>query len=115
MLLINWQLTLVALLIVPILLIATGMVQRISTPAFTKLQEELGALSGFQEETISGHKVIISNRRHGWAEDKSDVLAGGVYDVAPKPSSPPSSNIPSPLRDAVDHGRGTGGGIVYVP
>ncbi len=84
MLLINWQLTLVALLIVPVLLLATGMVQRISTPAFTKLQEELGALSGFQEETISGHKVLISNRRRDWAEDKSDLLAGGVYDVATK-------------------------------
>ena len=68
----------------PILLIATGMVQRISTPAFTKLQEELGGLSGFQEETISGHKVIISNRRHEWAEDKSDLLAGSVYDVGTK-------------------------------
>ena len=47
MLLINWQLTLVALLIVPILLIATGMVQRIATPAFTKLQEESGRVERF--------------------------------------------------------------------
>ncbi len=84
MLLINLPLTIVALLIVPVMLILTGLIQRIATPAFTKLQEELGTLSGFQEETISGHKVIISNRRQPWADEKNEGLAVNVYDVASK-------------------------------
>ncbi len=84
MLLINLPLTIVALLIVPVMLILTGVIQRIATPAFTKLQEELGTLSGFQEETISGHKVIISSRRQPWADEKNEEQAVQVYDIAGK-------------------------------
>ena len=73
--------SIVALLIVPVMLILTGVVQRIATPAFDKLQQELGTLSGFQEATISGHKVIISNRRQGWADEKNEEQAVNVYDV----------------------------------
>jgi ATP-binding cassette subfamily B protein len=82
MVLVNWQLTLAALLIVPVMLLATFSLQRISTPAFAKMQEELGSLSGFQEETISGHKVVINNRRQAWAADTHDDYADGVFDVA---------------------------------
>jgi ATP-binding cassette subfamily B protein len=84
MLLIDVRLTIVALLIVPVMLILTGVIQRIATPAFAKLQEELGTLSGFQEETISGHKVVISNRRQPWADENNEALAVNVYDVASK-------------------------------
>ncbi|HHY55244.1 MAG TPA: ABC transporter ATP-binding protein [Chloroflexi bacterium] len=84
MVIINWQLTLVALLIVPIMLFLTTVIQRVSTPAFTKMQEELGKVTGFQEETISAQKVIISSRRQQWAIDSNDDLAGGVFDVATK-------------------------------
>jgi ABC-type multidrug transport system fused ATPase/permease subunit len=84
MVLVNWRLTLVALLVVPVILVLTAVIQRISMPAFTKLQQELGQLSGFQEETISGQKVIISSRRHAWAEEKNEEQAGEVFDVASK-------------------------------
>jgi ATP-binding cassette subfamily B protein len=82
MVLVNWQLTLAALFIVPIMLLATFALQRVSTPAFSKMQEELGGLSGFQEETISGHKVVINNRRQEWAADKQDDYADSVFEVA---------------------------------
>ena len=81
MTLLDWQLMLVALLIVPVMLLLTAVVQRISTPAFAKLQEELGELSGFQEETIAGHKVISANLRGDWAAEQSAALAGGVFDI----------------------------------
>lgn len=84
MFVINWRLTLAALLVVPIMLFLTAIIQRVATPAFTKLQEELGELSGFQEETISGHKVIISNRRQDWSVIVNDDQSGKVYDVASK-------------------------------
>ncbi|MGB7115653.1 MAG: ABC transporter ATP-binding protein, partial [Anaerolineales bacterium] len=84
MLVIDWRLSIVALLIVPVILILTNVIERISTPAFAKMQEELGSLSGFQEESLSGHKVIISKRQQDWADKKNDVLAVGLYDVGSK-------------------------------
>ncbi len=84
MLFIDWRLTIVALLIVPVILILTNVIERISTPAFAKLQEELGTLSGFQEESLSGHRVIISKRQQNWADDKNDALAANVYEVGSK-------------------------------
>lgn len=80
----NWRLALAALLLVPVMLFLTTIIQRISMPAFAKLQEELGTLSGFQEETISGQKVIIASRRHEWAEAVNDEQSGLVLDVANK-------------------------------
>jgi ATP-binding cassette subfamily B protein len=44
--------------------------------------EQMGELSGFQEETISGHKVVISNRRQLWAAEQQDDQAEEVYDTA---------------------------------
>ncbi|MFL7892518.1 MAG: ABC transporter ATP-binding protein [Anaerolineales bacterium] len=81
---IDWRLTIVALLIVPAILILTNVVERISTPAFAKLQEDLGTLSGFQEESLSGHKVIISKRQQDWADEKNDALATNLYEVGSK-------------------------------
>jgi ATP-binding cassette subfamily B protein len=48
------------------------------------MQEELGSLSGFQEESLSGHKVIISKRQQDWADGKNDLLAASLYDVGSK-------------------------------
>jgi len=84
MMVIDWRLTIVALLIVPVMLFLMNVVERISTPAFAKLQEDLGSLSGFQEETISGSKVIISKRRHEWAEETNKEYAASVFDVGSK-------------------------------
>ena len=81
MLLINWQLTIVALLTVPLLLAAIYVVTRIASPAFAKLQETLGDASGFQEETLTGHKVIISKRRQDWATAEHEVKAAEVHHV----------------------------------
>ena len=82
MFLVDWRLALVGVIIVPATLALTGIVQRISTPAFRKMTEEMGELSGFQEETISGHKVIINSRRQEWAAETNDEGAGEVYETA---------------------------------
>ena len=81
MLVINWQLTIVALLTVPLLLAAIYVVTHIASPAFAKLQETLGDASGFQEETLTGHKVIISKRRQEWATAEHEVKAAEVHRV----------------------------------
>ena len=84
MFVISWQLAIAALSIAPILLIITSVIERVSSPAFAKLQEDVGHLSGFQEETISGSKVLISNRRHDWASETHQGYSGGVFDVGSK-------------------------------
>ncbi len=84
MLIIDWRLTIVAMLVVPVILILTNVIERISTPAFAMMQEELGSLSGFQEESLSGHKVIISKRQQDWADGRNDALADTLYEVGSK-------------------------------
>jgi ATP-binding cassette subfamily B protein len=84
MLLINWKLTIVALLTVPLLLAAIYVVTHIASPAFAKLQETLGDASGFQEETLTGHKVIVSKRRQEWAGKQHEVQVAEVYRVGSK-------------------------------
>jgi ATP-binding cassette subfamily B protein len=79
MFVINWQLTLVALFIVPVMLLSMYVISQISSPAFAKLQEELGETSGFQEETLAGHKVIISKRRQEWADEQNEANAATVF------------------------------------
>jgi ATP-binding cassette subfamily B protein len=80
----NWRLTLAALSVVPVLLLVGAVVTRAAGPAYTKLQEQLGDLSGFQEETISGHRVLISTRRQDWAVHQHDIQAGEVFTTASK-------------------------------
>jgi ABC-type multidrug transport system fused ATPase/permease subunit len=78
----NWRLTLAALAIVPVLLLVAAAVSHAAGPAYTRLQEQLGDLSGFQEETISGHRVLISSRRQSWAVQQHDSEAAEVFETA---------------------------------
>ncbi|MEA2003282.1 MAG: ABC transporter ATP-binding protein [Actinomycetota bacterium] len=81
MLLINVPLTVVALIVVPFMLGSMYVVNRIASPAFAKLQESVGTTSGFQGETIEGHRVIISKNRREWAGQQHEQLAADVYEV----------------------------------
>jgi ABC-type multidrug transport system fused ATPase/permease subunit len=74
----------VAILVVPVMLVVMNIANRISSPAFEKLQEDLSDLSGFQEETLSGNKVIISNRRQEWADERNVELAAQAYESGSK-------------------------------
>ena len=84
MFVIDWRLALAALLVVPAMLVITSIVERLSGPAFAKMQEEIGGLSGFYEETITGHKVITANRREEWARGASKERADAVFTVGTK-------------------------------
>ncbi|MDZ7578233.1 MAG: ABC transporter ATP-binding protein, partial [Candidatus Nanopelagicales bacterium] len=77
----DWRLTLAALLVVPVMLMVGSTLGRVALPAFAKLQDELGNLSAFQEETIAGHKVIISNRRQDFATKGDEEHAGRVFET----------------------------------
>ena len=84
MLVIDWRLAIAALLVVPAMLVITSVVERLSGPAFSKMQDEIGELSGFYEETISGHKIITANRRQEWAMAANKDRADGVFTVGTK-------------------------------
>jgi len=84
MVFIDWRLTIVAILVVPVMLVVMNIANRISSPAFEKLQEDLSTLSGFQEESLSGNKVVISKRRQEWADEKHVELSAQVFDVGSK-------------------------------
>ncbi len=108
MLVINWRLAIVALVTVPFLLASIYVVTRIASPAFAKLQESLGEVSGFQEETLTGHKVVISKRRQEWVEEEHEKQAAGVYHVGKRsfPSRPDAvSTDPNtkPVPECVGH------------
>jgi ABC-type multidrug transport system fused ATPase/permease subunit len=82
MFIIDWRLTVVALLTVPLLLGSVYLVARVAAPAFDRLQQVLGEVSAFQEEALSGHKVIISKNRSEWAEASHEEQINEAHDVA---------------------------------
>jgi ATP-binding cassette subfamily B protein len=81
MLIVDWRLAIAALLVVPAMLVFTGIVERVSGPAFARLQDRVGDLGGFQEETLSGHKVIAANRRQDWARAANRARADDLFDI----------------------------------
>ena len=81
MFIINWQLALVAVVTIPLLVGVAWVVTKVAAPAFSRLQSTLGEVSAFQEETLSGHKVIISKNRSQWAEDQHEEQIEEVYSV----------------------------------
>ena len=81
MFVVEWQLALVAILTIPLLIGVAYVIAQISGPAFNRLQDTLGDVSAFQEETLSGHKVIISNNRRQWAAERHEEHVDGVYAV----------------------------------
>lgn len=58
MLSINWLLTLIALVMVPISLILVGLVVRLSQKHFYAQQSLLGQVNAQAEETFSGHEIV---------------------------------------------------------
>ncbi len=81
MLLVDWRLTVVALLIVPLYLWGSSGIQRSAAPAYRELQETVGDLSAYHEETLDGHKVIIAHGRADWAVAANTERANRTYRV----------------------------------
>jgi ABC-type multidrug transport system fused ATPase/permease subunit len=81
MLVVDWRLAIAALLVVPVMLAFTTIIERVSGPAFARLQDHMGNLSGFYEETLTGHKVIAANRRQDWAREANTAHSNDVFDV----------------------------------
>jgi len=64
--LLNWQLGIVTLILIPLMLVITVLVTRRSRLAFRQVQRNLGALNAVMEENIAGIRVVQAYAR---AED----------------------------------------------
>jgi ATP-binding cassette subfamily B multidrug efflux pump len=82
MLSINWLMTLVALLVIPLSLAVTALVIRQSQKYFTQQQEYLGHVNGHVEEMYSGHIVMKAFNGEARSVATFDRYNRTLYDVA---------------------------------
>lgn len=76
MLMLNIPLTVVAMVTVPLVLLASRKISGFSRVYFKNQQRHLGELNGFIEETVSGLKVVKQYRREGTEAKRFRKLSG---------------------------------------
>ncbi len=79
---ISWQLTLVALLILPVSMGLIAFVVKMSQRYFKKQQEYLGKVNGHIEEMYGGHIVVKAFNGEEKSIETFDKLNGELYDSA---------------------------------
>jgi len=82
MLIISWQMTLVALLIVPLSLVIVTLIIRKSQKFFAQQQEYLGHVNGHVEEMFGGHVVVKAFNGEAKSVKKFDQQNNALYGVA---------------------------------
>jgi len=82
MLTISWQMTLVALLIVPLSLVIVTLIIRKSQKFFAQQQEYLGHVNGHVEEMFGGHVVVKAFNGEAKSVKKFDQQNNALYGVA---------------------------------
>jgi ATP-binding cassette subfamily B protein len=81
MLLLSWQLALAVLVIVPVMGALVAFSGRYAGAAFSQLQETLGELNGFTEESISGQRVITAYGQEEAAANNFEVLSDAAREA----------------------------------
>ncbi len=81
MLMLNVPLTVVSLITIPLVLIASRKIIGISSKYFKKQQRYLGELNGYIEETISGQKVVKQYRREELEVKRFRAISGELNKV----------------------------------
>ncbi len=79
---ISWQMTLVALLMIPLSLVIISLVIGRSQRYFRRQQEYLGHINGHIEETYGGHVVVKAFNAEARSVEKFDGLNDVLYDSA---------------------------------
>jgi ATP-binding cassette subfamily B multidrug efflux pump len=82
MLTINWQMTLVALVMIPISSLVITLVVRQSQEYFTQQQDYLGHVNGHVEEMFGGHLVMKAFNGEARSIEQFDGLNNTLYDSA---------------------------------
>jgi ATP-binding cassette subfamily B multidrug efflux pump len=82
MLTINWQMTLVALVMIPLSSVVVTLVVRQSQKYFTQQQDFLGHVNGHVEEMFGGHLVMKAFNGEARSIEQFDGLNNTLYDSA---------------------------------
>ena len=82
MLTINWQMTLVAMLMVPVSMLIITLVVRQSQKYFTQQQDYLGHINGHVEEMFGGHRVMKAFNGEAKSIQQFDGLNETLYSAA---------------------------------
>ncbi len=82
MLTISWQMTLVALLIIPLSMLIVMLVVRQSQKYFTQQQDYLGHINGHVEEMFGGHRVMKAFNGEARSIKQFDGLNNTLYSSA---------------------------------
>lgn len=90
MLTISWQMTLVALCIIPVSLLFVGGIVKASQKHFKGQQKYLGAVNGQVEEMYGGHLVTKAFNGEQRAVEAFDKDNEKLYNAAGRPSSSPA-------------------------
>jgi ATP-binding cassette subfamily B protein len=84
MFLLNFALTIVTLIAIPLMLGVALLLGRVAGPAFAKLQEQLGDTNGYMEETLAGNKTIIAYGQQNNTGDELEELSMIARDTGAK-------------------------------
>ncbi len=79
---ISWQMTLVALLILPLSMILILLITKRSKKYFKSQQEFLGHANGYVEEVFSGHNIVKAFNREEASIDEFEKLNDTLYNSA---------------------------------
>jgi ATP-binding cassette subfamily B protein len=78
---ISWQMTLIALLILPIAAIITQVIMKRSQKYFVDQQREIGIINGHIEEMYNGHNIIKAFGKEDESIEQFNEINDRLYDV----------------------------------
>jgi len=79
---ISWQLTLIALIMLPLYIVSTRVIAKRSQSRFIKQQKFLGSLNGNVEEVFSGSETVKLYGKEEESYDKFQIINSNLYQAA---------------------------------
>ena len=101
MIILSWQLTVIALLTVAVMLTASKKLGGVSGKYFVKRQKDLGRLNGYIEEMMDGQKVVKVFTHEEKAKEEFDAFNETLYESTRKANS--FANIMGPVTGNLGH------------
>lgn len=101
MLILSWQLTLIAFFMVFVMLTCSKKIVGLSGAYFSRQQADLGKLNGYIEEMMDGQKVIKVFTHEEKAKEEFDALNDNLCDSMTKANG--FSNIMGPITNNLGH------------
>jgi ATP-binding cassette subfamily B protein len=84
MVVLSWELAIIALLVIPLILGLVWFLSKFAGPAFASLQNNLADLNGIMEETLDGERTVIAYRQQNQAADTLEDASVKVRNIGAK-------------------------------